>query len=82
MTTFHKSSIDTDHFCFTGYGETEKKAISALKMAVKNHCAQYDTNTSRFWEHYTVRDIYTVELAIGGGYRDDHPMLDNPVDDA
>jgi hypothetical protein len=67
--TFFQATLDTEHFEFEGYGETEKKARLALYGAIAIHAKQTKISVGAF------RRLYDGEVSVrwikmGAAYRD------------
>ena len=65
-----QASIDTRHFSFEAYGETEAEALAALLAGLDRHAVQYRIEPGFVSiDHATIRQI-----AMGVCYRDRAPI--------
>jgi hypothetical protein len=73
--TFYQARFESWRFDFQAFGESEEKAIEALKKGLDQHSISYQIE-SNWWHDYEC-DIYTVELEFGGCYRDNDRIWGN-----
>ena len=72
---FH-ASLDTRHFEFDTYGETEEHARALMAELWANHCIQYEQDDNF---HEFEDGVRLTEFAIGGMFRDLSPVVVNRV---
>ena len=74
--TFYKAQFESQNFTFTAYGQTEAKAIEALKNGLRQHAKDYAIDLN-WWRRYE-GDMYAIEVGLDGCYRDNEPILEKP----
>ena len=74
--TFYRARLESWRFDFTAYGQTKEAAIDALKKGLEQHAKDYAIDSD--WWHEIQNDIYTIEVGLGGCYRDNSPILETP----
>ena len=75
-----RAALETRHFSFEAFGETEKHARATMANLWRDHCVQYEqpNNFEEFEDGVNV-----MEFHIGRGYRDGSEVVErNAVTDA
>ena len=75
--------LETRHFSFTAYGDSEEEGKKLLRRAWARHCHQFPE--ARSWEELELEeDVYCLFVRCGDVYRDndlitsyDKPQSDN-----
>jgi len=67
----YHASIDTPNYSFDAYGSTREEAQRALMEVWKRHCQQTGAEPT----YITRRDLTTVGVELGRGYRDRQEVL-------
>lgn len=63
------ASVDTRSFSFEAYGQTEDKAMDALKIGLEKHKSQHPT-VGKYWVTEVCGDANVREVAFGTCLRD------------
>lgn len=67
------ASLETTHFTFDAFGDTEKDAERAMKLAVKRHCREYGVGWADMWRDYH-DGLCLNEISAGWTFRDHQRM--------
>jgi hypothetical protein len=71
--TIYRASLDTRHFAFEAYDETDQGALYALNQALDRHCRQTGMITETFRREFA-DSIEIRPIALGHAYRDREPL--------
>jgi hypothetical protein len=71
--TIWRASLDTRHFEFEAFGDTEEGAICALQRGVDIHCEQNRISKRAFRKEYQPH-IDVRPIVTGRPYRDREPL--------
>ncbi len=67
-----RARLETRHFTFEAFGESEPHAIAALQSGLNRHAEQYRLPAG--WWHIMREDVFCTEIELGACYRDNEQM--------
>lgn len=70
--TIYRAELDTRHFHFEAFGDTQSDALGALISGLERHAIAYKLDSG--WMLEVVREVTATPLALGACYRDQEKL--------